>query len=96
MCVSVYPQLDKLGEREKKREREREGGREGGRVREREREIINSTTHCCTSCLYFFTSLTSNNLADGVSLLYLSSAVEQASMYACAITVRQESTVADL
>ena len=30
MSVSGHPQLNKLGEREKKREREREGGREGG------------------------------------------------------------------
>ena len=33
---------------------------------------------------------------EGVSLVYFISAVEVASMYACAITVRQESTVADL
>ena len=54
MCVSVsvYPQLDKLGERE----RGREGGREGERERERERERLSTlrltVAHlACTSSL---------------------------------------------
>ena len=63
-------------EREGERDRERRVERE----RQRERERGGGGTYCCTSCLYFFTSLTYSNLADGVSLLYLSSAVEQASM----------------
>ena len=37
-------------------------------------------THCSTPVLYFLTSLTYKSLAAGVSLVYLKSVVEQASM----------------